>query len=150
MPYSSPIPKPSDTVRAAVVHCSDGRYVAHCSDFVHDGLGIDQWDLIALPGGPASLIEHAASQVDGDRVAGELKFLADAHGLQRVVMIAHQGCGLYAAAMDLPDNLLEGQQRTDLAQAAAQIRNTTGIDAVEAWFLRIADGEISFEEVPLV
>ena len=26
MPYSSPLPLPSEDVRAALIHCSDGRY----------------------------------------------------------------------------------------------------------------------------
>lgn len=150
MPYRSPIPLPSDEVRAAAIHCSDGRYTHHCADFVREGLGIPHADLIVLPGGPACLTEHPQSCVDAAAALDELRFLTQAHGLHRVVLIAHQGCGLYAAATQLPDALLEGPQRVDLAQAAGRIRQIDGIETVEGWFLRIVDGKASFEPVPLV
>ena len=151
MPYSSPIPPHTDAVRAAVIHCSDGRYTQHCADFVHNELGHPAADLIALPGGPACMAGHPANFVASDRIAEELKFLVDAHELTRVILIAHQGCGLYAAATGLGDSLIEGQQKADLSEAARRIRDVTGVPDVEAWFLRIGDdGGIGFEEFGLV
>ena len=106
--------------------------------------------MIAMPGGPACLAGHPATYVSSDRIAEELNFLVEAHELNRVILIAHQGCGLYAKATGLGDSLLEGQQKADLAEAARHIREVTGIEDVDAWFLRIVDGRIVFEEFTLI
>lgn len=151
MTYSSSIPYIVHRLRAAAIYCSDGRVGAHFDDFLQTGLDLPHYDRVALPGGAACLADHDAAHVQQASVAEELKFLVEVHELERVVLIAHQGCGFYKAALKLPDGLLEGQQRSDLATAARAVRDLTGIDKVEGWFLRVSDdGAVSFEPVPLV
>lgn len=151
MSYSCAIPYESRRLHAAAIYCSDGRVGEHFDDFLANGLHLPHYDRVALPGGAACLAGHTAAFVQQASVAEELKFLVDVHELERVVLIAHQGCGFYRASLKLPDGLLEGQQRTDLAAAARTVREVTGIERVEGWFLRIDDAQaVSFEPVPLV
>lgn len=150
MTYQSPLPYEPRRLRAAAIYCSDGRVGEHFDDFLHNGLGLPHYDRVALPGGPACLAGHPGAHVEQDGVARELRFLVEAHELQRVVLIAHQGCAFYRVQFGLPDGLLEGQQRADLALAAAKVRDITGIPRVDGWFLRLTEGRVSFEPVPLV
>ena len=150
--YNSPLPYIVHRLHVAAIYCSDGRVGKHFDDFLQAGLNLPHYDRVALPGGAACLADHAAAHVQQASVAEELKFLVEVHELERVVLIAHQGCGFYRAALGLPDGLLEGQQRMDLAAAARTVRTITGIDRVEGWFLRVDErhGTVSFEPVPLV
>ncbi len=152
MTYSSPLRYQPRRLHAAAIYCSDGRVGEHFDDFLAHGLDLPHYDRVALPGGAACLAGHPAAFVQQASVAEELRFLVEVHELQRVVLVAHQGCGFYRASLKLPDGLLEGQQRTDLAAAARTIRAVTGITDVEAWFLRVADDDasVTFESVPLV
>ena len=55
MDYRSSVMYQDGGVRAAAVYCSDGRFGAQCEDFLRNGLEIDRFDLVVLPGGPARL-----------------------------------------------------------------------------------------------
>ncbi len=150
MSYASPFPYEARRLHAAAIYCSDGRVGEHFDDFLQNSLDLPHYDRVALPGGSACLAGHPAAFVQQASVAEELRFLVEVHELERVVLIAHQGCGFYRAALQLPDGLLEGQQRTDLAAAARTVRQITGLEDVEGWFLRVTDTAVTFESVPLV
>ncbi len=140
MAYTSSLKYEPERIHAAAIYCSDGRVGAHFDDFLTNGLQLPRYDRVALPGGPASLAEHTESHIDCRGVVGELRFLVEAHKLQRVVLIAHQECAFYSTRLHLPEAEVQRQQRSDLHKAAERVREIMGISQVEAYFARI-DGE---------
>lgn len=145
--YESAHPYNRDRIRAAAIYCSDGRVGEHFDDFLQNGLSLPRYDRVALPGGPACLAGHPQAHLEEQGVVHELKFLVDAHGLKRIVLVAHEACAFYASRLDLKDRRLELVQRADLVRAAAVVRRVTAIDAVEAYFARLADDRVRFERV---
>ena len=135
-------------IHAAAIYCSDGRVGEHFDDFLQNGLGLPRYDRVALPGGPACLAGHPQAHLEEQGVVDELRFLVEAHELQRVVLVAHQECAFYGARLELADRRMELVQRADLVRAAAVVRRVTGLDRVEGWFARLQpSGHVGFEVV---
>ncbi len=148
MTYTSSITYEPKRIHAAAIYCSDGRVGAHFDDFLHNGLKLPRYDRVALPGGPACLAGHTEAHVAEQGVVDELKFLVDAHELERVVLIAHQNCAFYESRLGLPEPFLEHQQRIDLLKAANFVRRITGIGHVDAYFARLGEPDVvAFESV---
>ncbi len=145
--YTSPLKYDSKRIHAAAVYCSDGRVGEQFDDFLQTGLNLPRYDRVALPGGPGCLAGHPQASLEEHGVVDELKFLVDVHGLKRIVLIAHQGCAFYATRLELKEPRLELVQRADLVRAAAYVQRVTGLDAIEGYFARLADGKVSFERV---
>lgn len=149
MNYKSGIQYEAKRIHAAAIYCSDGRVGEHFDDFLHNGLKLPRYDRVALPGGPACLAGHTEAHLEEQGVIDELKFLVDAHELERVILIAHQGCAFYAARLHLPKPYLEPQQKIDLVKAAGFVRRITGIQRIEGYFAHLHSEQISFEQVPV-
>lgn len=154
MPYDSRLPYEADRIRAAAVYCSDGRVGEHFDDFLQNALGLPRYDRVALPGGPACLAGHAEAHLEEQGVVDELKFLVEVHGLQRIVLIAHQSCAFYGTRMKLAEPRLELVQKADLVRAAAFVNRVTGLDRIDAFFARLVRDEpagagpvVRFEQV---
>ncbi|MGP1347647.1 MAG: carbonic anhydrase [Phycisphaerales bacterium] len=147
MSYHAAIPYDPSRMHAAAIYCSDGRVGAHFDDFLVRGLAIPRYDRVCLPGGPASLAGHPQAHTQEKGVLDELKFLVEVHGLDRVVLIQHQGCAFYTARLGLKDPHLELVQRADLVRAAAFVRRVTGVEGVEGYFARGVESGMLFEGV---
>lgn len=147
MKYESPVRYDRARIHAAALYCSDGRMGEHFDDFLHNGLSLPRYDRVSLPGGPACLAGHPQAHLEEQGVIDELQFLVTVHGLKRVVLIAHQGCAFYTNRLELNEPRLERVQRADLVRAAAYVHRVTGLDAIDAYFARLADGRVSFEQV---
>jgi hypothetical protein len=145
--YESRIAYERKRIHAAAIYCSDGRIGEHFDDFLQNGLGLPRYDRVALPGGPASLAGHPQAHLEEKGVIDELQFLVDAHGLKRIVLIAHEACAFYATRLELADRRLELVQRADLVRAAAVVHRVTGVAGIEAYFARLAEGRVRFESV---
>lgn len=145
--YASPLRYVSARMHAAALYCSDGRVGEHFDDFLHTGLGMPRYDRLCLPGGPACLAGYPQAHLEEQGVLDELKFLVEVHKLQRVVLIQHQGCAFYASRLELKEPRLELVQRADLVRAAAFVHRVTGLDAIEAYFLRLNGDQVTFEAV---
>lgn len=145
--YESKIPYERTRIRAAAIYCSDGRVGEHFDDFLQNGLGLPRYDRVALPGGPACLAGHPQAHLEEQGVVDELKFLVEVHGLQRIVLIAHQACAFYGTRLELKDRRLELVQRADLVRASAFVARVTGIGQIEAFFARHVEDKIVFEPV---
>jgi hypothetical protein len=85
-----------DRIRALAIYCSDGRWGEAFDEFCHRHLLIPRYDRLALPGGPAWLVAEGVRQAGSRTIHGQLDFLVRAHGLERIVLIAHYGCAYYA------------------------------------------------------
>lgn len=147
MCYTCPIPYVSERIHAAALYCSDGRVGEHFDDFLTKGLGMPRVDRLCLPGGPASLAGHVEAHVEQQGAVDALGFLIEAHGLDRVVLIQHEGCAFYTARLGLDGAGLESTQRADLAKSAAFVRKVTGVEYVDAYFARKVGSGVSFEPV---
>jgi len=147
MTYESPLRYDAARMHAAALYCSDGRVGEHFDDFLHNGLSLPRYDRLCLPGGPACLAGHPQTNMEEHGVVDELKFLLQVHKLQRVVLIAHQGCAFYSSRLELKEPRLELVQRADLVRAAAFVHRVTGLEAIEAYFARLTDRRVSFERV---
>jgi len=147
--FTSSIRYEHHDIRAAVIYCSDGRFAEHVSDFLHRGLGIPRCDRLAWPGGAACLAGHESGRPSGLIMPGELKFLIEAHDLDRVILIAHADCGHYAGRLGLTGDAAESQQKRDLRTAAAALRSDTDVARVEAYYARPVGDRVRFEPVPV-
>jgi len=148
-PFRSRIAYNPHRMHVAAVYCSDGRLGDHFDDFLQKGLGLPRYDRVALPGGPACLAGYAEARVAQEGAVDELKFLIDAHGLTRVVLIQHEACAFYTARLRVVEKQVEHLQRADLVRAAYFIRHVTNLEQIDAYFARRVDDDIAFESVAI-
>lgn len=148
--YESRIVYNPKRIHGAAIYCSDGRVGEHFDDFLFNGLRLPRYDRVALPGGPACLAGHDAAHEELRGVADELRFLVDAHELDRIILIQHAGCAFYRVRLGIDDDgAIEARQRRDLVQAAGTVREMTGIANVEAYYARPIQDRVNFESIDL-
>jgi hypothetical protein len=119
----------------------------HIDEFVGRGLRIDGFDRIAVPGGAASLAGRWATWSEEKTLGRQLRFLIDAHGLRRIVLVAHQECGHYLQRLGLRGRVAEERQFADLGRAARRLRRLAPSLEVEAFFVRHDSERVSFDGV---
>ncbi|GAB4196612.1 MAG: hypothetical protein Kow00105_10740 [Phycisphaeraceae bacterium] len=144
--YLSPTPFSDDPIPAVAVYCSDGRFGDQFSDFINDHLGLPRHDRVAVPGGPASLLDYDGQE---SSALSELLFLIEAHGLKRVILIQHDGCAYYKLRLGVADNDLRLLQDDDLSRAAQAIHEHTGLENIEGYFAARTPEGIRFIPVPI-
>ncbi len=149
LPFVSTIGFDADRIHAAAIYCSDGRFGEAFDDFIYRGLKLPKYDRVALPGGPATLAGYAQARVAEQGVLDELKFLVDAHKLERVVLIQHGGCAFYGNRLGVRIESAEQLQRADLVRAAYTIRHAIGTVGIDGYFARPDPGGITFDRVEL-
>jgi hypothetical protein len=139
-----------ERVHAVAIYCSDGRYGDHVDEFLHQHLGLPNYDRLAVPGGPAWLgLRSTASLTQYGLIREQLDFLVRFHVLKRAVLIAHFGCAYYLHRHTGDAESLVPIQVQDLREAAGAISNWFPTIRVEL-FLARADGEaVSFQGIPL-
>ena len=140
-PFRSRVAFGPAQARAAAVYCSDGRFGRAFDELLTDGLGLPNCDRLALPGGPARLADGSATD--------ELRFLVEAHGLRRVVLIQHAGCGFYAKRLKVAPGDEQAAQRADLARAAEAVRGATAVTSVLGYLARPDPAGVAFDPVEL-
>ncbi len=133
-------------IRAAAVYCSDGRYGAQCDELMHSALGLPRYDRLAVPGGAACLASHFATFREEEGVLEQLRFLVREHGLERVVLVAHEDCAFYTRRLNISPLQLESQQRDDLKKAIRRVQSLDRDLQVMAFFARRTyRGGVQFE-----
>ena len=146
--YVSPGHFDESRIGAAAIYCSDGRYGDHFDDFLHNALRLPRYDRLAMPGGPACLAGHFLAYSEEQALVEQLRFLVKAHGLERVVLIAHQDCAFYSDRLHVSPLQLEARQREDLETAAGRVRSVAAGLQVDRFFARkCPDGTIRFESL---
>jgi len=131
-------------VGAAAVYCSDGRFGEQMDEFLHEGLGLPRYDRVALPGGAACLAGHSEAFHARHALERQLDFLIREHGLNRIVLIAHEGCAFYRDLW-LGLRTMKQQQAVDLEKAATAIRMANPQVEVAMYFANKVGGKIMFE-----
>ena len=92
--YRAVTPWSPDRPQTLVVCCSDGRWHAQMSEFVHSEVS-DRADLYAVPGGP-SVLDPWNSSFDESRVFHQaMQLFAEYHEISGIWLIAHEGCAWY-------------------------------------------------------
>jgi carbonic anhydrase-like protein len=125
--------KPASTL---VVCCSDHRFQTGIQEFLSEGLRIENYDLLAIPGGPQclTLVEYLPKfSWAGWRWT---RFLLEAHELKRLILVAHQDCGWYR---DLPLHLHDSpeprnRQEQDLKRVEVTMAKELPHPNVEAYY----------------
>ena len=148
-PFVSSVPFDEARIRAASVYCSDGRYGLQMDEFLQEKLKLPRYDRLAVPGGPACLSGALSVFWEGRSAERQLEFLQRVHGLERVVLIAHEGCAFYRDWLKIPPERILAQQTADLAAAKERIRHLGAALAVEAHFARRVDAAVHFSPIPL-
>lgn len=147
--YESSVPFDPHRIRAAAVYCSDGRFGDQFDDLLQNALGLPRYDRLAVPGGSACLARHFTTYREDEGVFEQLRFLVDVHGLERVVLIAHENCAFYSERLKVSALQLESQQRDDIRKAAERVRSLSKTLLVDAFFARKhRERQIQFEHVP--
>jgi hypothetical protein len=145
MLHESQLPFRDEPIASAAVYCSDGRLGDHVDDFLRRRLETAQFDRLAVPGGPAVLVEHAPCFFEMQGLTRQLQFLVEAHQLRRVFLIAHEGCLYYLQRLRVPPQDLEAVQRRDLQEAAGRVRQMFQGLSVHAIFARVDGQRVRFE-----
>ena len=147
--YESKLPYHTKRMHAAAIYCSDGRVCEQYDDFLMNGLKLPRYDRVALPGGPASLAGYSQARLEEAGVIDELKFLVDAHGLKRVVLIQHEDCAFYTQHLAADAKSLVQLQKADLVRATYAIRHAMSMDTIDGYFARRTEIGVRFEPVEL-
>jgi len=146
-PYLCQISFESERIHAAAIYCSDGRFGEHMDDFLQNALALPRYDRLVVPGGPARLVDRFSAFDEQRATRNDLKFLVEAHGLERVILVAHTDCAYYTSKRTLPPDRLEELQKTDLLDAARAIKQATNHVRVDTYFARLKGGAVQFEVV---
>lgn len=147
--FRSSIPYNPERIGAAAIYCSDGRYNEQFDEFLHAHLGLPRYDRVVVPGGAACLAGHISAWRDEEAVAEQLRFLIESHELERVVLIAHKGCGFYLKRLHTREESLRAKQIEDLARAAERISGLSRRVRVDGYIAGVEEGAVMFEAVEL-
>jgi hypothetical protein len=93
--YRSKHPLTNVAPEALVVHCSAARYQQHFEEFLVDGLKLENYSLLAIPGGVQALTMLEYLPKFGWSLNRWTKFLLDADNPPRLVLIGHEACRWY-------------------------------------------------------
>ncbi len=136
----------AERIRAAAVYCSDGRFGEHFDDLLQNALRLPRYDRLAVPGGAACLASHFSAYREEEGVVEQLRFLVQVHGLEQVVLIAHENCAFYGERLGVSPLQIETQQREDMTKAVRRVHSLSRDLAVSAFFARIhRSGQVHFE-----
>jgi hypothetical protein len=133
---------------ALALYCSDGRFTESVEELLHS-LGHARLDTLTMPGGPGLFNLWIAGMTDSAAIASGAKFLIEGHRIQRVILIAHEGCGYYRKHLpaDLPPDEFRRRQEDDLRVAARALSTARSGVRVDAYYARVTAGHVAFDRV---
>ena len=132
---------------ALAVYCSDGRFTNAVEELFRS-LGHRRLDTVTMPGGPALFNVWLAGMSDSMAIGAAVRFLVEAHGIRRVILLAHEGCGFYRKHYGaLGPEAIRSHQEDDLRQAARVLRQTH--DSIDVLLYRagVQNGRVLFTPV---
>ena len=138
----------TDPVGVVVFHCSDPRFQTHFHEFLRQGLGLDSYALVAVPGGAQFLT--LSKYLSKFSWAGWrwVKFLGKLHKPVRVILIAHDDCRWYQDSRFLtPRGNLRERQARDMERVRASLEKRYEGVRVDLYLARLEDGGAVFEAV---
>jgi hypothetical protein len=145
--FESSVKFESSRIHAVAVYCSDGRFGEQVDELLQTHLGLPRYDRLAVPGGAACLAWHFETYREEESVIEQLRFLASVHKVQRVVLVAHEGCAFYTERLRVPAVQLEARQREDICKAISRVRDFgLGVEVL-AFFARLSGATVRFERI---
>ena len=120
--FNSTIAFDQARIHAASIYCSDGRFGEQMDEFLHQGLGLPRYDRLAVPGGPACLSGALSVFWESHSAERQLDFLCHVHKLERLIMIAHEGCAFYLEWLKVKPEEFAARQMEDVKRAATRVR----------------------------
>jgi len=142
--------KPLGTSQSHVVaiHCSDPRYQPHFQDFLHAGLGLTHYGLIAIPGGVELMSPSETSNTLRSQGGAWFDFMANLMKAERVILIGHADCRWYVESRVEPDeSCLKEHQTRDLKAVREEIHRRYPRVDVELYFAELQGDVVSFTEL---
>jgi hypothetical protein len=136
-------------IRAAAIYCSDGRFGEQMDEFLHEGLRLPRYDRLAVPGGPACLSGALSVFWESHSAERQLDFLCHVHKLERLIMIAHEGCAFYLEWLKIKPEEFAARQMDDIKRAATRVSQSQPSLKLEAYVARRGEAQIWFEPIPI-
>ena len=136
-------------IRAAAIYCSDGRFGEQMDEFLHEGLRLPRYDRLAVPGGPACLSGALSVFWESHSAERQLDFLCHVHKLERLIMIAHEGCAFYLEWLKIKPEEFAARQMDDIKRAATRVSQSQPSLKLEAYVARRQEAQIWFEPIPI-
>ena len=136
-------------IRAASIYCSDGRFGEQMDEFLHQGLGLPRYDRLAVPGGPACLSGALTVFWESHSAERQLDFLCHVHKLERLIMIAHEGCAFYLEWLKVKPEEFAARQLDDVKRAATRVTQSQPKLKIDAYLARRQDTQVWFEPIPI-
>ena len=143
--YVAPTPFVDGPITDLVVFCSDARFGAQSEEFIAQRLGHTRFDRLVAPGGPACMLDWTTVLDDDVETVERLKwFLIENHDIDRVILIAHQGCAYYTLKLGVGEQQLRQRQDSDLRRVVERIREVKPGLGVEAYFAGLDGDRVAF------
>jgi len=145
--FTASTPYGSSHPSALALYCSDGRFTESVEELLRH-LGHARLDTLTMPGGPGLFNLWIAGTGDSASITSGARFLIESHRIQRVIVIAHEGCGYYRKHLGHHDAAaIRKQQEDDLRTAARTLSTARSGVRVDAYYARVADDRVSFDVV---
>jgi hypothetical protein len=139
--YAARTPFVDGPITDLAVFCSDARFGAQSEEFIAGLLGHSRFDRLVAPGGPACMLDWTTVLHEDIETIARLKwFLIENHEIDRVILIAHEGCAYYIIKLGVEPGGLVQKQRSDLGRLACRIRDVKPGLRVDA-YLALVDGD---------
>lgn len=133
---------------ALVMYCSAARYQQHFEEFLVEGLKLENYSLIAIPGGVQvlTLLEYLPKFAwSGWRWT---KFLVDADHPPRIVLIGHEECRWYKHLFPAAPGASHPRITNDLRRAKQALAERFPQVRVDLYYARIdPEGHVLFESL---
>ncbi len=146
--YRSPlIPEAPDAAGIVVIHCSDPRYQPHFQDFVRNGLKIDRYSLLAIPGGVQTLTLVDLLPKFAWSGWRWLKFLKNLTRPERAILITHDDCRWYLENHFAEPARARERQVADLQRVAAALVERFGPIRIELYYAALSRDGATFDRL---
>ena len=133
---------------ALVVYCSAARYQQHFAEFLAEGLKLENYSLIAIPGGlqALTLLDHLPKFAwAGWRWT---KFLVDADEPPRIVLIGHEQCRWYQHLFPAPNQTSDAHIASDLSKVRQSLLDRFPKLRVDLYFAHLdPQGHVIFTAI---
>jgi hypothetical protein len=130
-----------------VIHCSDPWYQPHFQEFLREHLGLQTYELLAVPGGPQFLT--LAEYLPKFSWAGWrwMKFLLDVANPTRIILITHEDCRWYSDSRFLALGAGDRQHKMrDLERVRSDILARFKNLHIDLYLARLEGGHAIFEQ----
>lgn len=145
--HTSSIARVDENAQAIVIHCSDHRFQASFREFLTDGLGLQSYGLLAIPGGGHFIPLEQYLPKFAKAGLQSLSFLVKRAKPDRIILIGHADCLFFKERFQyfFMEADLNERQAANLRKARRLLRERFPDVVVEAYFADLEPtGSVSF------